>query len=346
MPPPGSTTYRLRFAVVAAALAVVVAAAVWTLIRSADDSSSATATATANAATSSPEGHRVVKDSEVLASKSLGRAKHTAATSPLPPPDTSLAQIYDELKARADTGDVAAASRLYETVQQCLTVVGNVVALQTMLDQYGSQDTRGQNAEELARREKTIASMQRQLAQDSAIEAGVCAGVSPTQLQIMPAALRAAQLGDDAAANCYVGMPMAYAHGLIDHPEWLAQYKQQALTLADAAISRGDWTMVVQLQHAYAEPFYADGGLLHQLTGTDLAIAYRYTKLLRLGTERATDISVSFLDQQLIHAYQTLPESVIRAGDAWADDVYKRDFNSNPDSPGLSEMSVCEMPHG
>jgi hypothetical protein len=48
----------------------------------------------------------------------VGTAAHDAAAF-LPPPGAPLKDIFDDLKARADAGDAAAASRLFHDLQRC-----------------------------------------------------------------------------------------------------------------------------------------------------------------------------------------------------------------------------------
>jgi len=217
-----------------------------------------------------------------------------------------------------------------------------VPTLHRMIDAMLARDDRRLAPNDLAEKEKTLASLQQQLAREDASRTDQCADLADDQLQIVPAALRAAQLGDDAAADCYVDLPFAVLGHLLDHPEWLVQYKSQALDVANAAVERGDWTMVLLLHYAYG-PAPAGGavGLLQQLTGTDIALAYRYGSLLRLGVVNTTDISAVEIDEQQQVLARDLSQATIGAADLWADDAYHRYFAGNPDSPGISHMSSC-----
>ena len=274
--------------------------------------------------------------------KPAARSKRDIASTPLPSRGAPLAQIYDELKARADAGDAAAASRLFHDIGRCKAVLDSIPLIRKFIaDPPGGGDS-ALSADALAQREKVIASFQRQLPKYEQLAAGECANLGPTQTQIMPAALRAAQLGDNNAADCYVGMPVPLAHGLIDHPEWLLQYKENALALADAAIRRGDWTMVQQLQMSYAEKSITGIDLLHQLTGSDPAMAYRYSRLLLLGMTEHPDVSKVYLDQQRARAMESLSPALVDTGDKWADDVHRRYFGPDQ-SARTSEMGICDV---
>src|SRR5262249_32696597 len=141
----------------------------------------------------------------------------------------------------------------------------------------------------------------------------LCSNLAPQQLQIAPVALRAALLGDTQAADCYVGTGLL-AGGLLDHPEWLQEYKDNALPLANAAVAQGDWTMVAQLQRASAQPNNA--GLLGEVPGADPPQAYAYMRLRSRGA--ATSQGQSFTSRELGRAAQTLPADAVSSGDAWA----------------------------
>jgi hypothetical protein len=335
MPPPGSTTYRLRFAVVAAALAVVVAATVWTLIRSADDSSSVPATATANATTASAKGPRVDKDNTVLASKSLGHAKHTAATSPLPPPGTPLAQIYDELKARADAGDADAASRLFHDTRRCGLALETLRSLPHETRRLLEDDISKLDAKNLKHRDENLEAIDNQLTKARA-DNDNCAGLTEEQLLLTPKMLRAAQLGDLQASDCYVFGTVMFNGGLIDHPQWLVDYKANAPVIAQNAKRKGDWRMVMLLQVAYRETDRY--GLFSQVIGANPVQSYRHAKLALLG---ASQRDAAVFARDMASAAQGVSADDISAADAWAQDAYQRYFTSNPQNDALGYGGGC-----
>jgi len=254
----------------------------------------------------------------------------------LPPPGIPLASIYDDLKARAADGDAEAASRLYQELRQCARAHEQLRKLPRSASRLLYEDIAKLNADDLDKREQSLAEIEEGLGR-ARRDSDLCAGVSDDQLLFAPEALRAAQLGDTAASNCYVGGAMLNGKGLLDHPEWLAQYKNNALKLAQGAVTHGDWAMVDQLQIAYAQSFGA--GLLGQVTGADPLKSYRYLKLRRLG---ATDKGNDYIDHQLARAAQALSATDVRAGDAWAQDAYQRYFSANPTyEPGRFEK-MCD----
>lgn len=337
MPLPGSNTRR-RFTVMAMAAVVAIGAGLLMRNRAAQQRSPTAAVGTANSVTANPDERPATANATTPETP----VKDGAAATPLPPASAPLARTYDELKTRADAGDAPAASRLYHDVSQCVQARSSVPMLRAMIDSMLARDDRGLASEELARKEQTLAKLQQELAKQDAVRTTQCLDLDEDKLQIVPAAMRAAQLGDDAAADCYIDLSFAYLGKLLDHPEWLTLYKAQALDIANAAVARGDWTMVAQLQYAYS-PSPADAGVsfLKQLTGTDPALAYRYGRLLRLGVVNAADISTGVVDRQLQELARNLSATAIRDGDRWADDAYHRYFGGNPDSLGISHMTAC-----
>lgn len=264
----------------------------------------------------------------------IGAARRAQRLSiaPSPPMSTPLAQVFDELGARAAAGDPEAASTLYQETLRCSGARQSVAGLKLLMEGWRA-DVMNATAE------KALASMRKQLDLAEA-RAEHCNGIDDAQLALAPAALRAAQLGDDAAADCYVGAFAVSVRGLLDHPEWLAAYKQNALPIANAAIEHGDWTMVLELQQAYS-PEMQGSNYLSEVTGTDAALAYRYAKLLRLGTPPTNQGKPTFFDQQLAALRQELSPHAIAAAETWADETYRHTFASRPFSPDLQELNIC-----
>jgi hypothetical protein len=264
-----------------------------------------------------------------------GEPHATVVTSvPLPPSGAPLAKIYDELKARAEAGDAQAASQLYRDVHRCALARHDLRTLPRFVGRELDEDTSKLDAGQLTRREAHLASMEERLTQAQA-DNDSCGDLTEAQLALTPIALRAAQLGDLAASNCYVGGSIL--NGILDHPEWLTQYKDNALNIALAAVDEGDWKMVAQLQRAYAGGFGST--LFSQVTGLDAAQAYRYMKLRRLGSP---DDKSAYFDKELGYAAQGLSANDISAGDAWAQDAYQRYFAGNPVNNVVRNMNVCE----
>jgi hypothetical protein len=252
------------------------------------------------------------------------------------PANVPLAKIYDELKARADAGDAQAASQLYRDLHRCAIARESLRALPRYVNQELDEDTSKLDADQLTRREAHLASMEERLTK-ARTDNESCGDLTEAQLLLTPIAQRAAQLGDVSAINCYVGGAMMYGQGILDHPEWLAQYKADALNMAMSAVSQGDWRMIAQLQRAYAGGLGAN--LLGQVTGSDPAQAYRYMKLRQLGS---SDEKAAYFGKELSYAAQGLSDSDISSGDAWAQDAYQRYFSANPVNNVMRNVNACQ----
>jgi hypothetical protein len=269
------------------------------------------------------------------ASHASARSDNSAA---LPPPHTSLVETFDTLKSRADGGDAKAASRLYNDLLSCRVSVSinadvAVATKSTLLDRSGSL-----TPQELDAKEKNLAHMQ-QLADSARANQALCLGVSDAYLEeLVPATLRAAELGDDDAASCYVDATTLVGNDAADHPDWLAQYKLHALDLADQSVSRGNWTMVRQFYAALGDVLGATP--FGKLTGRDVAQQYRYAKLMQLGADASTRAA---LDDEVSALLPSLSENDVAVGDIWARNTFQHAFATHPERHALTSVSVCQM---
>ncbi len=326
------------FAALAIAVIAMAATAYW-LYRS--DRSGAPATPLAQAGAdgglAATPRHATTAPAVAKVAKKTGLIHMLSDPALLPPPNAPLAQVYADLKARAVAGDAPAASRLYRDVGRCLHA-RDVLTNQTRTASWMLEDdTSKLDANELSRREQRLGTIQDELSKARA-SSSLCDGVMPEQLQLAPVALRAAQLGDAQAADCYVSAGLTTGGGLLDHPEWLQDYKDNAMSLANTAVEQGDWTMVGQLQRAYAQSNNA--GLLGQVTGADPSQAYAYLKLRSLGA--VTPQGSSFLNRQLTDAAQGLPTGAVTEGDTWAQNTYQQYFGTNPQINTPRGFNPCQ----
>ncbi len=153
----------------------------------------------------------------------------------------------------------------------------------------------------------------------------------------MPTVLRAAQLGDDDAADCYVGSELGNQPGLLDHPQWVTDFKENAVDLANATVTHGDWTAVRLLALAYVGTFY--GSILTQATGTNPANAYRYLRLWRMGAGEKENID--FIDKQIAQAAAQITQVDRDAADRWAQNAYQQYFSKNPKVTEIG-INICQ----
>jgi len=262
----------------------------------------------------------------------------TKIAAPLPPAGTPLKQTIAELEERAEGGDAAAASRLYRDLRQCNRARQSAHEARTLATLAMDNKSGKLSSDDLQRQQRLLASAQEALAfvHDSA---ALCDGLDNDELsQLVPSSLRAAQLGDAGATSCYLGSMLSMQQGLLDHPEWLTDYKENALDLANSAVRRGDWTTVKLLASSYESVFY--GEALNQVTGTNLAEAYKYLRLWRLGAPAGSD--TGRLDAQLEQAAMDLPASAVAEGDAWAQETWRKSFAASPQTSPTGNINLCQ----
>jgi hypothetical protein len=329
---------RLRTAIVAAAGGAAIAAGAWMLIRSNDSqklSPTVAVATTASGSSDAREQHATGKDTAAARQP----ARKLAGTA-LPPPGAPLRQTYDELKARADAGDAAAASRLFRDTYHCVVARERLLSMPPAAGLMFEDDTSKVGPEQLLERERFLAKLEVRLS-DARKESKNCEGLDETQLLVTPIMLEAARLGDSGAGNCYVDGYMMSDPRLFDHPEWLPEYKSNARAIAQASVARGDWGAVAQLQHAYAKDGYG-ALLLSRIVAPDAVQNYRYLKLRRLG---ANAENARYYDRDLLFVARSLSADEVAAGDAWAQDAYLRYFSATPEnSVGAYNSSSCPDP--
>jgi hypothetical protein len=146
-----------------------------------------------------------------------------------------------------------------------------------------------------------------------------------------------AQLGDRVAIDCYIGAEFARMEGLLDHPEWVEQYRTQVPALVQSALQRGDWVAVELLRQAYSGA--SEASPLGQLFGSDSDMAYRLLRLQRLG---AIGSLADELDPRLAAAARELSPAQIAAADEWASDTHARYFAS-ASNDAFDGSDTCEF---
>lgn len=280
--------------------------------------------------------HTIPNSAAVTTHKQATYRVASSTSAPLPPTGAPLKDTYAELKARADAGDAAAASRLYHDTSTCFNANQIEIRVVPLVPQVIDGTSTGKSEKDLQFQDALLKSFQRQM-DFAASNRALCAGLDKDQLGgLAPAALRAAQLGDQQATNCYIDMTTSFMPNLFDHLDWLAQYKQNAMTLADSAIQQGDWAAVHLLEYAYAGTW--PHGLLNLLTGVDPAQQYRYLKLEQLG---ASGDTATNLGNKIGTVSQQLSPDQIAAGDAWAQDTYDNYFNGSSYDSSRIRIGYC-----
>ncbi len=232
---------------------------------------------------------------------------------PLPPAGTPLKDTFAQLQARANAGDAAAAARLLRDVNRCSRLRGSEWKSAGASDELTSAKTEDMTPERLRTYQLLLDAMeqrQRTVSENQKF----CADASPQMLDsLVPNIAQAARLGDEDARACYLGRgPLYDSRGLLEHPESLQSYRDDARSLIESGLTAGDWRVVDLLQQAY-EP--GAQGLLAGVVGTDPAQHYRYLKLYRLGAE---EHRVAQLDRQLAAAAANLSPAERAQADEWA----------------------------
>jgi len=336
----GSKPRRLRNSIVASVLAAVIVGAAWMLFRANGEEDLSRAGTVSATTGENPDEQHATAHTATAASKPARKLRDAGINAALPPPGTPLAQIYDELKARADAGDAPAASRLFRDTYRCVQAREQLLSTPTAAALLLEGDTSTLSAEQLTEHERYLANLEAILS-SARKESKKCEGLDETKLLVTPTMLEAARLGDFGAGNCYVEGYLMSDPRLFDHPEWLTEYKTNAPAIAQAAVARGDWGAVAQLQHAYARDGLA-ALLLGRLVVPDPVQNYRYLKLRRLG---ANAENAPYYDRDLAFTARGLSTDQIAASDAWAQDTYLRYFSKAPEntigaynSPGCNNI--------
>lgn len=267
----------------------------------------------------------------------------TAASSakPLPARDMPLKKIFRDLRARADAGDVTAATRLYRDLRTCTYLDGLDLfftrAAAEILDD--KVDTANAQAMENYRVQLDAIESRKQTMQKSR---QLCDGVDRTILDSqLPSLQKAAQLGEEHARACYLARGPSYdPRGLTRHPEWLESYRSSVKSMIDAGVAAGDWKVVDILRNAY-EP--GVDSMLSGVLGSDPILYYRYLKLYRLGAEpsRAAEI-----DRQLAAAAERIKPEQRADADLWARSTFQQQFDGSSSTESTSPgWDPCSFPY-
>lgn len=270
-------------------------------------------------------------------------AKHSVATidksTPLPPAGTPLRDTFADLQARADSGDAAAASRLFRDLNNCSRLPNLLWRIAGATDRITAQKTEGLNVPQLRTFQMQLDGVEMRQREAQKIK-DLCAGVDDGMLGDLGASLaQAAQLGDVDARACYLGRGPTYdARSMLDRPDAIQSYRSSAQSMIDAGIAAGDWRVVNLLKSAY-EP--GAQGLLAGLVGADQALYYRYLKLYRLGAEQ---FRVADLDRQLAAAAVGLKPEQVSAADEWAQTTLQNNFNNPSTAVTPQGWDPCAFP--
>ncbi len=238
------------WAAVGGVLAVALSIAVAMRFFAPQDGKSSSASTTGDAVGAA--GSRDTKrQGDALAQSQIGsaavRASMTKSTAPLPPLDAPLAAIVRELKPRAEAGDARALCRLAVEYRYC-------AGLEDRMQMIESGVARAQQNAESGRR-RGWASPERMA---SAFEETNrlyqhCEGVeTPSSTEIVRYMRESALGGHPQAASYYATGDMFDNSDMLDNLSELALYRDNAETIALAAVAQGDLRAAWELARAYA----------------------------------------------------------------------------------------------
>ena len=320
-----SPTGNLRLYAGLVALAALAAGAAWYLAAPAPI---AAAPVTADGATD-----------RTLADAAATAARHADAVSTptsLPPADMPLKQSHAALVAGMNRGDTAATSRLYLDLTRCARAKAVIRASARFADDVLSQRP---DVETSSAQETQLDQAERRMQNAERLKT-LCEGVDEGMLRSLAAVtLRAAQLGDAGARNCYVHRgPFMNPQEMVEHPESIGVYRAQAPALIENALQQGDWRMVDMLQYAYSP---RSGSMLAGLVGHDDVQHYRYLKLFLLGADPR---AIKRLEKEMADAAGALTPDQIAQADGWAKTTFERDFRGVSNEAAPQRWDACAVP--
>lgn len=166
------------------------------------------------------------------------------ASPPLPPLDARVVEHFDELQARAQRGEVAAACRLGYDLMLCREIPQLERSVSFFVDSAarGNEATRTGTVELIRRIETRLARAR-----------SICEGATPAQLRSAWRYMAlAAELGHaDAGAAFAVDPPLDRQNFLVDLDGW-RYYRDNAARLLRRAAANGSWSAIYFLQGDYA----------------------------------------------------------------------------------------------
>lgn len=260
------------------------------------------------------------------------RGDNDAGKKPLPTPGTPLKQILSELESRAYAGDAEAASRVYNDLSACARAQIASRTAPAIAAQVLSETTAPVSSTAAQTANARLNNIQHKLdfARDNAT---LCAGIDASDIaRLVPDTLQAARLGDTLAADCYVFADLNswFSFGMADNPQWISDYKENAVDVANTAVQHGDWAMVNLLDWAYRGGA-STRGLLPQITGLNLAQAYAYEKLWALGHPATAEHAASQAQYLTNYAAQMkLSPGEVQTAEMQAQEMYQKYFGSAP----------------
>jgi hypothetical protein len=230
----------------------------------------------------------------------------------LPPADTALAPIFEELLDRARRGDARAACRLAADLQRCSRYAkpsreefdSSFRSWEQDLAEEDNELERDRIIDRIASQEEYIARMD-----------ALCGGLRPDQRQLaFPLQMQAAQARPELRTWAALSPALDRAFFVDDLERW-QQYRQVALPWLEAAAAEGDLVAVVALTRVVGYEFFPFEAL-------DDARFITYTTLLqRYGMGHL--LENSWVQRALQHARARLTPQGIADAERRASDLFR-----------------------
>lgn len=230
-----------------------------------------------------------------------------ASAAPLPPVDTPLAEVFDDLVARADRGDHRAACRLALELQTCGHDLGLARLLAEGAARNDSVDLSSLDNETLARMEAIVAHGERTFDHFETLVAH-CRGVPEVSFGRRLGWWRqAAFAGHPAAVHEYVGGEAFPAHLWIRESAHLQAYQRDLEGLAWRTMQSGDLEMAWRLMNAHTpNPPMMRVDPLAQVLEEDAEVALALALYLRDAAEGASGI------ESTLNGFRQLADTLVQ----------------------------------
>jgi hypothetical protein len=216
-------------------------------------------------------------DRHPLSAAHVFASRHVVSNkaAPLPPSGTPIVQIQDALAQRAQTGDIAAAMRLFGDLQHCRSRS----TASALLDFAAKNKETPSFPEMRAATERVLNWLD--------VTDSLCNDVTAAQIDGRGEWLRDAALaGDDEAMVCYAMSPNDFGPPFLSAEwfDWTERWRNEAPAFVAQAFADGQADAIALLLDAYERPWSVDGIRMTTyqfggLVAPDPQLAYAYALL-------------------------------------------------------------------
>jgi hypothetical protein len=287
------------------------------------------------AAMTSTTASSIASDARILAARDTHPpvSRTPLAPTPLPPAEASVAEYFDELSRRANSGDIAAARRLADDFATCAHLPGGLDAAQD--DVLRAANTRATPSETEAKLETA----EQRLREHEHTQAR-CKGIEALGSSERDWIALAARNGDPEAMLCY-GLFSGDWYPEPLSPDWFAHvdlYRANAVVYTQRSFAAGVAEAAAVLSQMYvpANPFY-DHRWAGRL-GDDpyRALAYGYIAAATLSGK-----SAEFWNSKVSELAATLPPERVAEARRWADAQRQSIAFRETPTPNLRQHERC-----